>query len=211
MPAGVCCGAEAEDGNAAMSVSRELDLKDFAPWLGELAARAAKDDGVRLLKAVALMLEGASKDCFDQARGPDGSPWPPIRPRPRTPAMGKADPKKGEKDRPLRDTGILAASMTAFAPHHIEEVSPTTLVWGTSVDYALPLNDGATINVPERHRGKGEKPFAIPDADGNILFRRRIRAHVVKIPPRPFVGISDQLAIDIVEFLAEERGRSMLG
>jgi phage virion morphogenesis protein len=80
------------------------------------------------LRTCALYLNSAARQRFDQGASPDGVPWAAlIRPSKR---------RGGASAKPLRDTGILMASLTSRATGHIEEITDTALEWGTNVSYA---------------------------------------------------------------------------
>src|SRR5262245_27395914 len=96
---------------------------------------------------VAVVAE--TKGNFAGGHGPDGSPWRPIL------RLGRrGDPSKA---RPLRDRGLLMASVTARgATGNISEITDTSLEWGTNYESAATHQHGATI-LP-----KNARALAIP-------------------------------------------------
>ena len=103
------------------------------------------------------------------------------------------------------------ASLTATHPNHIREINNGILKWGTNVEYAGIHQFGGKIKKPERRRGKGEKPWVFTGQDGSTVFTKKIRAHEINIPARPFIGTNDQLLEDISDLLAEEVIRQLGG
>ena len=67
--------------------------------------------------------------------------------------------------------------------------------------------EGGTLFLPERRRVSGQKPWVFPGRDGRTVFTRRLKAHAVTIPARPFVGIGPTLAHRFARVLAEYRER----
>lgn len=180
--------------------TQTVRLSDLAPWLASLGADLARLSWKRPLKAAAVMLAASAKECFEQGQSPAGVPWAPLK-RPR------ANSKGGDK--PLRDKGLLMASLTARGMNHIEDITDDRLEFGTNLDYAGIHQDGGTIHFPDKRRGPGEKPWVFPGPDGNPIFTRHIKEHDVTIPARPFLGISDSLAEQVGEMLADEVERQL--
>lgn len=95
---------------------------------------------LRLHKRLNLLLVADAKRNFDEGHGPNGEVWPPLK-RPR---------KKGRSgEKPLRDTGVLMASLSAGRPGSISEVTPQGLRFGTSVAYAS-FHQRGTRTIPRR-------------------------------------------------------------
>jgi phage gpG-like protein len=119
-----------------------LDPSRFAEWCEARGRQLASLDFGPPLRRSAIILVSYARQSFDGAHDPDGRPWAPLqRPRRRG--------RSGEK--PLRDTGLLMASLTAGsgAAGHVERLSPHELVWGTNIEYAGFHQDG-TRHVPAR-------------------------------------------------------------
>jgi len=74
---------------------------------------------------------------FEEGHDPDGNPWLPLKyPRART----------GGADQPLRNNGLLMASITEqSAEGHLEELTDTALVMGTNLPYAHLQQEGGTV------------------------------------------------------------------
>jgi phage gpG-like protein len=172
--------------------SQTVTLEQLAPWLEGLGEDLRRISWRRPLKAIALLLSADAKSNFEKGQSPGGEPWLPLK-RPR------ANSKGG--DRPLRDRGILMASLSAGAFGHVETITDTSLEWGSGLDYAALMNSGGTVRFAERKR---QRPWVFPGPGGAPVFTRRIRAHTVTVPARPFVGLSDSVKRRIEELLAEE-------
>src|SRR5581483_10822530 len=109
-------------------------------------------------------------------------------------------PRARGGDVPLRDTGVLMASLTGQGKGHVKEVTAHALVWGTNIEYAAIHNWGGIIHVPPRSR---ERPWVFVAGDGRTVFTRTIGAHDVVIPQRQFVGIGAETAQDIESLFGE--------
>ncbi len=157
-----------------------------------------------LLKRYVVLLSSESKKCFDESRGPDGSPWAALkRPRDRQRDQKGKKAGGGSGQKPLRDTLLLMLSVTARGEGHKEEIGPTSLVWGSNLPYAGTHQEGRTVQVPEIARPRGTKALAWKDGAGKMVFRRHARAHSVTIPARPFVGMTDRLANQMASMAAD--------
>jgi phage virion morphogenesis protein len=126
-------------------VLTRLSLAQLQQRFAQVGDLAHLLDWSRPLKVVAIYLAARAKDRFDQSAGPDGRPWPPLkRPRP------KRKGQRAGRDKPLIDTGLLRASMSArHAADHIEEVHGSSLTFGTSVWYAS-FHQHGTQTIPAR-------------------------------------------------------------
>jgi phage gpG-like protein len=178
---------------------KSIRFGDLAPWIMDLTARSIEGlEWDTMFKTLALVLERETKKNFDDGdtgHAPDGEPWLPLKnPRDR-PRDRRARGGEGNKQRPLRDTGILMASLTGSGEGHVERIEDRRLIWGTNVDYAAVHQDGAEI--PEQKRAK---PWVF-NSGGKTIFTRKIAAH--SIPARPFLGINDDMLELIDEIIAD--------
>jgi phage gpG-like protein len=173
----------------------EMTFAELADRLGRLAADLASPRWDRSLEACLIAAKADVKENFARGTAPDGTTWAPLE-RPR---QGKRH--RNSSPLPLRDTGLLMASVTAVGPGHIEDVQQDGVTLGTSLDYAGIHQDGGTVHIPARRRTKGQKPYAWTTAGGGTAFARAIRAYTVTIPARPFLGWSDRLLGTLGEVL----------
>lgn len=120
-----------------------FDLTNYATALS--AAVQAPVDYGPLLRKVAVLLRSEVLGCFDQSRSPDGVPWAPLKL-----STIRRRRKGGKGAKPLRDTGILMLSATASgAKGHVEQVTATSLVYGSNLDRA-GWHQGGTKTIPPR-------------------------------------------------------------
>lgn len=145
-----------------------------------------------------VLLSSESKKCFGEGRSPDGQPWAPLK-RPRERQRDKRA-KGGSGQKPLRDTDLLMLSVTAKGRGHTETETDTSLTWGSNLPYAAIHQEGGSIQYAERRR---ERPWVFRGPNGETIFTRRIRAHTVTIPARPFLGISDRTADLMADMAAD--------
>jgi phage gpG-like protein len=154
-----------------------------------------------VLNDLSVYLAGRAKESFENSAAPDGTKWAALkRPRNRT-RDKRASGGTGQK--PLRDRDILMASATGQGPNGVRNFGPTWLEQGSKLNYAGPQNYGAKINKPEQVRPYPKKPFVFEGPEGRRIFARRIRAHTVTIPARPFLGLTDQDGSRMAQIAAE--------
>ena len=170
-----------------------LTLDQLPQWADRQERSLPQLDYGPVFATIKVLLSSYTKQNFDGSHEPDGTPWLKLQhPRPRG------------GDKPLRDTGLLMASVVGNGPDHYERIEKARMEWGTNLDYAGVHQEGALIHHPEQTRPYPAKPWVFLDPDSNeTVFTRRIRAHDVLIPARPFLGINDELAGDITEAVGE--------
>jgi phage gpG-like protein len=153
---------------------------------GDLAAKAQALQAAvpQALEAAGNWLVAESRRCFAEGHDPAGNGWPAL-------AYPGAPPWGG-----------LPGSIHATVTGDGVEV-------GTSHPGAAAHNSGAVIRVPERRRGKGEKPFVFTGKDGKLVYTMRIRAHAVTIPQRTFLDWSPQWVDGVAAVVAQEFGKAL--
>lgn len=140
-----------------------------------------------LMKILSLLIKNDAKVNFDRSVTPDGRPWAPLRfPRARGGGAGS---------KPLRDRGLLMASMQGRGPNAVERISGATLEQGTNLEYANLHQYGGVI-VPTG----GRKFLAIPRTPEAA----RTPARKFPRPLRAIIGKRGGV-------LVEETGRKVAG
>jgi len=149
---------------------------------------------------------------FETETAPDGTPWPRLSPRTADKRVGRG--RRGY-DHMLRLTTRLYRSINYAADAGGVE-------WGTNVVYGRVHQLGGTIDMPPRQgtvrlreiRQKGggiRSRFAGKGSKTAIEKVVQIRGHQVRIPARPYLGISayDRQRVPevAVEYLESEVGR----
>lgn len=133
-------------------------------------------------------------------RAPDGSPWPRLSPRTAAKRVGKG--RRGF-DHMLRVTARLFKSVSyAVLPDGVE--------WGTNLIYGRIHQLGGAIDMPAR---QGTVNLKTIRRKGNRFVRTgtkraesravSIRAHQVRIPARPYLGISASDRQQVPEIVAD--------
>lgn len=130
---------------AGAALSTEFDLSRFSEWALATGRNIENLSWEKPLKVCNRILISYTKQNFAAGRGPDGQSWPPL-------VMSR--PRGGDK--PLRDRGLLMASVTSQRQGNIHRLTPKELVWGTNLDYAATHQHGAVI------RPTKAKALAIP-------------------------------------------------
>lgn len=121
-----------------------VDLTGVADMLralpGDVGRRVTFD---RSWKAIGVLLPSEVKRFFAESRAPDGTRWKPLK-----------DPGKkrgGKSAKPLRNTGLLMASLTSTAAGRgaVREVTRTSITVGSALSYASYHMTG-TRRMPSR-------------------------------------------------------------
>jgi phage gpG-like protein len=123
-----------------MAATQTMTLDEFGAWIRGQGERIQALDWSPALKRVAFYLSAQARLCFDQGRSPDGTAWAAL--------VNPSARRGGSSARPLRDTGLLMASC-ASGVGHAEQITDSTLTWGTNVDYAAYQQFG-THRIPAR-------------------------------------------------------------
>jgi phage gpG-like protein len=119
-------------------------------------------------KNARMLLISETKKCFDEGRSPDGQVWLPVK-HPRV--RGSGTPV------PLRDTGILMASVTAKShENRVDRESGNTLEWGTNAIQANLMQYGGTIYPKNKYLTipvsiealRAGSPLRFPQADKRL-------------------------------------------
>lgn len=147
----------------------------------EAHARSAAKPVSGLMKLLSISIREDAKKNFDAGASPDGVPWAPLK---FTRARGG--------DKPLRDRGILMASMQGRGPGSVSIISGATLEQGTNLDYAGIHQSGGVIvptkgeylaipRTPEAARAGSPRQFprplfAIFGKQGGVLIERASEA-----------------------------------
>lgn len=183
---------------SAITIDIHFDAKEVSTHLQALLNKM--DQREPFFRDVGELLLRSIKENFKAQKAPDGTPWTPL-----APSTIKAR-RRGRKSAVsiLRDRGRLMGSINYAATND-------SVTIGAVPDYAAIHQLGGVIEKPER---KG-KIYRKQEKDGSIgrRFVKRskanletevtIPAHQVKIPARPYLGVSkaDEAAI----FEAAER------
>ena len=168
--------------------------------LAELAQTGAQD----LLPRLGEYLASATKDRFATQTGPDGTAWQALKP-------ADAKRKKYTADKVLTLRGYLRGGI------HYQLDGPDAVLVGSNSKYAAIHQFGGTIEQPARQATVRYRSVA-----GRILFAGKkhkrateknvtIGAHQVKIPARPFLGISDADDVRINAILREWHADQLQG
>lgn len=147
-------------------------------------ARLAEPGTAALMPRLGEYLQRSTQGRFKSQTAPDGSAWAPLQQR-------YARRKKYNKDKILTLRGYLRTSI------HYQVTAPDTVAVGTNTKYAGVHQEGGTIEQLAQSRKVRYRSVA-----GRVLFAKakHVRgvterwvargAYQVKIPARPFLGIS---------------------
>lgn len=210
-----------------MGAQQQLPIAALPGWLEAANARlGGMSFADPLRRQCAESVRSFTKQNFSRGRGPSGETWAPLKmPRPRG----------GQK--PLRDTGLLMASVTAKAAKGaIERVTDSTLIVGTNLDraaihqyggilrprkgraIAVPLTRQAvTAGSPRRMpglvlvwpRGRATGWLQTPAVGRRPAVRHWLLKSSVMIPPRPFLGWNNEMAEEQAAIIGEWAEREL--
>jgi phage gpG-like protein len=133
------------------------------------------------LTSIGSALIGSTKLRALTATSPTGARWP----------MLGADYAATKKGTPLRESGLMLGGL-------ISEVSGSRLRVGSDRPYAAIHQFGGTITAKGR-------------ALDFFIGRRRVRVKRVRIPARPWLGVSASDRTEILNILAEHARRATQG
>ena len=153
----------------------------------------AKLDTSGLMSRLGEYLLKSTQDRFKSQTSPDGEPWAPLQQR-------YAKRKKYNKDKVLTLRGYLRSYI------HYQIPNAQTVVVGSNQKYAAIHQFGGEIDKPERQATARYRSVA-----GRVLFAKKSHtrgvkengAHQVKIPARPFLGISAADDRELQEIIRE--------
>ncbi|ROH88630.1 phage virion morphogenesis protein [Stagnimonas aquatica] len=158
----------------------ELDISQLDMAQARLN-RLADFDRLELLQGLAAMIESQTRERIEAGGpGPDGTPWPAWSDR-------YAATRAGGQSL-LMDSGLLLGSITS-------SVDGDSMLIGSNRVYARIHQEGGTTapHVIEAKNGKG---LAIPGFDHPV---KRVNHPGSEIPPRPYLGVSEQNRVDLTE------------
>lgn len=179
-------------------VSYTLDAALALDALGRLERAATNPVGA--YHALGAHFVFSTQRNIELERSPDGAPWPPLSPRTAEKRVGRGRRGHGHM---LRVTARLYKSVSY-------SVLADGVEWGTNLADGRIHQLGGVIDMPARQgsitlkniRSRGNR-FVRPGtkkADSRVV---SIRAHQVRIPARPYLGISAQDREDVPEIVAD--------
>ncbi len=121
-----------------MPASRTLTITGLQDYLTRLGRALTVADMTPAWKVVRLLLTSSTRENFVGSHTPDGTPWLPLR--------NPSKKRGGSSAKPLRDTGLLLASITSAAT--VTETA-AEITYGTGLYYAGFQNFG-TRTIPAR-------------------------------------------------------------
>lgn len=175
-----------------ITITAELQSEEATMRLQMMLDRMTDRRG--LFKAIGDRLVGSAGENFRNERGPDGAAWTPLKP-----ATVRARSRKAKSGlRILSETDALSGSIRAQATNDEVRI-------GSPVVYAAIHQLGGTISRAASSRTIVGRRFAKTGAQGGREVG--IGDYTITIPARPFLGVSAEDAIDILQ-MAE---RDLLG
>lgn len=176
---------------AGASIKLDLSTEALAAALAKLAA--AGEDATPAMQRVGSFLETDTLLRFERETGPDGRKWPQSL---------RARHSGGQT---LTDTARLRQSI-------VSEATATSAAVGTNLVYAAIHQFGGTIKREARQQtiyhhydkrsGELSRRF-VKKGKSNFARDAQVKAHEVKIPARPFLGLNEQSEVGITEILTD--------
>lgn len=129
-----------------------ITLDQFPGWLEARARVLDGRDLSPLVKVVKQLLIADTQLNFKLGADPDGEPWAPLEPA----TLKKKG--RGANPQPLRNTGILAASLAAGGGQFsVSTETATAIEWGTAVEYGVFHQLGTRNMAQRRFLGVGAR------------------------------------------------------
>jgi phage virion morphogenesis protein len=179
-----------------MAAVYEIKLEELASWTQRFADQYRAIDWSRTAAVLAVLLVSWVKQNFERGQSPDGKQWEPLR-WPRSHGRGG--------DKPLRDKGLLMASISAM-----QQIKPGgfAIKTGSPLIYSRIHQEGGKITIPAQER---DKPFVFKTRDGATVFTRKIKERTIQIPARPYLGLSEEQKQRVQMMVLETIKTQMLG
>jgi len=172
-----------------------IDQAELGRQNAFMAEQAARDPS-GLMPRLGEYLQGSTQARFKSQTAPDGTPWAPLKQR-------YARRKRYNKDKVLTLRGYLRSYI------HYQVTGGDSVEVGSNQKYAAIHQFGGEIDMPERQATVRYRSVA-----GKVLFAGKkhkratertvtIPVHFVKIPARPFLGLSAEDDREISRIIRE--------
>lgn len=183
-----------------ISITVELNDAEAREQLSALMARMA--DRRPFFTAIGIRLVQSAASNFDRQAGPDGRAWTPLKP-----ATIKARQRLGQTPITILRSNTKGRSGTPLAGSISARTSDDEVRVGSPKETAAIHQLGGTIQKPARaakiYRLRGGDGSIgrrfVKKKDANVVTDVQIPAHTITIPARPFIGISAQDEVAILE------------
>lgn len=182
-------------------ISASIDTQELIDGLARLERVATDPRGA--YDAIGAHFVFSTQRNIELEQSPEGKRWPSLSPRTAASRVGKG--RRGYEHM-LRVTNRLYQSISY-------NVLSDGVEWGSNLVYARIHQLGGTINMPARRgsvtlkriRKKGggiRSRFARTGAKGGELRDVSIRGHQIRVPARPYLGISPFDREEVSEIIA---------
>lgn len=187
----------------------QIDDAKLKGMLQRLAQRMGNLSPV--LEKAGAILRNDALDNFKAQRAPDGTPWAPLK---RATLAARRKGKGAGNAQILRDTGVLMNSIGSSGGYGIHQLTPTSVTIGTRVPYAAIHQNGGTINFGARsirvrlRKNKAGRSVFAKDSHkrARTVWGTNTSGWSVRIPARPFIGLSDKARGQIVDTINRYMG-----
>lgn len=179
---------------AGARIEVEVDAATATAALDYVSVKLSPEGRTLLLSDIGEYLLRSTRDRAAQELSPDGEHWRALEPN-------YAKWKSGKRP----GVPILEFDNHMIGDQLSRQVEGDTLLVGTNAPYGAAHQFGADINIPAHqaevffHHAKGEvSPQFVNKAKSNFAQTVTIPAHTVTLPARPWLGVSDVDADEIV-------------
>lgn len=121
-----------------MAATETIPLAALPGWGKKLVGEVLGASWAKTLRACGARVAASAKENFAAGKGPDDSSWPRLAHR---------RPSNRGTDQPLRDKGLLAASMSARGKGFFQQVEDFRLEQGTNLEYAALHQYGGVVSA----------------------------------------------------------------
>lgn len=176
-----------------VSIPLKITLRDQDAGLELQGILARLDDRRSFYASVGERLLSSSKDRFREENAPDGTPWAALKAR-----TIKARERKGQTPLTILRSNSKGKAGSSLAGSVNYEASSEEVKIGSPLAHAAIHQFGGTIKVPERkgkiYRKKDESGQVgrrfVKKSEADVVSDVTIPAHQIKIPARPYVGLT---------------------
>lgn len=176
-----------------MGIQLRIDVQTEPLATALIRLQAASHDLLPAMQQIGSFMEMETALRFERETGPDGRKWP---------ASLRAKATGGQT---LTDTARLRQSI-------VSEATPASAAVGTNMVYAAIHQLGGTIKREARQQtiyrhydkraGELSRRF-VKKGKSNFAQDVQVKAHDIKMPARPFLGINEQSETGITEILTD--------
>lgn len=180
---------------SGITIDIDIPVAEIRERLGQIIDRL--DHPLGMYRDIGQHMGDSTRDNFRRETSPEGVPWAKLRPA----------TLRGRKKQKLSLDGILRARGTLINSVNVRATAEGVTI-GSPVEYAAVHQLGGeierqarsqTIYRKQRKDGSFEPKFRKRKLKTSVATDHAVAAHTIKIPARPYIGVSDADRLAITE------------